>query len=99
MIMKKSELFECLLNLVSEEMEVPAEEITGKSKRIEVVDARSVLIKLLRERSLYPDQIAKLMNKTTACIRSLLNNYESRKHENKFLEICMKQVQCKFKTD
>lgn len=97
--MRKSQLFNLILNFVSEEMEIPTTEITGTSKRFEVVDARSIAIRLLREQGLYPDQIAKLMNKTTACVRTLSNHYDQRKQENKMIDIIAKRIRSKVKTD
>lgn len=59
---------------------------------MEVVDARSILAKLLNERGLYPEQIAVLLHKTSASIRYLLSNYESRKSANKIITIYTQNV-------
>lgn len=67
--MCKSEIFAEILEAVSRETEVSAAQILGNSKQMEVVDARSILVKLLSGKGFYPEQIAKLMHKTSACIR------------------------------
>ena len=61
--MCKSEIFAEILEAVSHETEVSAPQILGLSKQMEVVDARSILVKLLQERGFYPIQIARFMRK------------------------------------
>ena len=90
--MCKSEIFAEIIEAVSRETEVSAQQILGCSKHMEVVDARSILVKLLNERGLYPEQIAVLLYKTAASIRYLLSNYESRKSANKIITIYTQNV-------
>lgn len=90
--MCKSEIFAEIIEAVSRETEVSASQILGCSKHMEVVDARSILVKLLHENGLYPEQIAVLLHKTSASIRYLLSNYESRKSANKIITIYTQNV-------
>ena len=90
--MCKSEIFAEIIEAVSRETEVSASQILGCSKHMEVVDARSIVVKLLHEKGLYPEQIAALLHKTAASIRYLLSNYESRKSTNKIIAIYAQNV-------
>ena len=90
--MCKSEIFAEIIEAVSRETEVSASQILGCSKHMEVVDARSILVKLLHEKGLYPERIAVLLHKTAASIRYLLSNYESRKSANKIITIYTQNV-------
>lgn len=83
--MRKSEIFAEILEAVSRETEVPASRILGCSKQMEVVDARSVLVKLLNEKGFYPEQIASFLRKTSASVRYLLSDYDNRKNMNKII--------------
>lgn len=90
--MCKSEIFAEIIEAVSRETEVSASQILGCSKHMEVVDARSILVKLLNERGLYPEQIAMLLHKTAASVRYLLSNYESRESTNKIIAIYAQNI-------
>lgn len=70
--MCKSEIFFNLLGLTERETEVPKERILGDFRDMESTDARYVLVRLLSEAGLYPDQIAGMTNRTARGIRRLL---------------------------
>ena len=90
--MCKSEIFAKIINAVSIETEVSEDLILSNSKAMEVVDARSILAKLLQESGFYPMQIARFMQKTPASIRFLLTNYENRKNANKIIDIYTQNI-------
>lgn len=90
--MNKSELFAHILDVVSRETEVPADDILSESKIVEVVDARSLLAVSLYEAGFYPPVIARYMKKTPACIRYLIAGFEHRKNSNKILEISSQNI-------
>lgn len=77
---------------VTRETEVPEELIRSGRKRIEVVDARSIAVKLMAEHGLYPNQIAKYMNMTSSSVRNLLSGYQARCSQNKILAIYAQNV-------
>lgn len=68
--MCKSEIFFNLLVLTERETEVPRERILGDFRDMESTDARYVLVRLLSEAGLYPDQIAGMTNRTARNITS-----------------------------
>lgn len=84
--MCKSRIFAELLSLVSVETEVPEEMIMSRSRAVEVVDARCILVKLLSEEGIYPSVIAGLMGRTPAGIRHILSDFDSRLQDNRYLE-------------
>ena len=66
--MYKMQIFQEVLNAVSEEMEIDKEQILSNNKEEEVIDARSTLVRIMYEKGLYPIQISRL---TGVCIRSV----------------------------
>lgn len=70
--MCKSEIFFRLLSLTEEETEVSRDRILGDCKDMETTDARYVLVTLLTEKGLYPDQIATLLHRTARGVRHLM---------------------------
>ena len=71
--MCKSDIFQKLLRITSEETETSTERITGMFCDMESTDARYILVTLLYERGFYPSQIAPLLNRKPRGIRSLLS--------------------------
>ena len=80
------ENFIAVLQATSKAAEVSCNEMLSDSKKLEVVDARSVAIKILSDAGYCPCRIARFFNKTESSIRYYLNNFELRKENNKILE-------------
>ena len=70
--MCKSEIFFRLLSLTEQETEVTRDRILGDYKDMEATDARYVLVTLLTEKGLYPDQIATFLHRTARGVRHLM---------------------------
>lgn len=66
--MYKVQIFQESLGAVSEETGLEEGQILSSAKCEEVVDARSILIKVMEEQGLYPIQISRLSG---ICIRSV----------------------------
>lgn len=66
--MYKVQIFQESLGAVSEETGLEEGQILSSAKGEEVVDARSILIKVMEEQGLYPIQISRLSG---ICIRSV----------------------------
>ena len=90
--MCKSEIFNRVLDVVSQQTEVSREQILSRSKSMEVVDARCILFRLLQEQGLYPGQIATQARKTPAAIRYLLSHFEDRVKSNKMVKIYLQNI-------
>ena len=90
--MCKTQLFNTVLQLVSEETEVPECLILSHSRSVEIVDARSILVNILAERGIYPVQIADYLHHTPASVRNLITGYNSRKKNNHLIDIMSQRV-------
>ena len=66
--MYKMQIFQETLSAVIEETEIEQAQLLSGSKEEEVVDARSILVRIMNERGLYPIQISRL---TGICLRSV----------------------------
>ena len=85
--MGKSELFSAILSEVAKETELAPEEIVGSSRKMDVVDARSILVVVLFEIGFHPDQIARIINKSTTSVHYMIENFNYRKKTSKIIGI------------
>lgn len=96
--MCKTEIFANALKIVSQETEIPGETILGNSRKEEVVDARTILVTILLELGLYPEQIATYLNRTPAGIRHLAGIFPSRKRK-KLLQMNLQVIRKKLESN
>lgn len=85
--MYKVQIFQEVLPVVVEEMEVEQEQILSGCKQEEVVDARSLLIKLMNDKGLYPVQISKITGINIRSVTQFLLNFKERINSRKILRI------------
>ena len=85
--MYKMQIFHEVLSAVVEATEVEAEQILSGCKQEEVVDARSMLIKLMSEKGLYPVQISKVTGLGIRSISQFLMDFKTRVNSRKILRI------------
>ena len=76
--MDKLEYFGKVIKVVTELMDVTDQEILGKSRREDVVDARWMVILLMRENGYNTHQISKLMLHPERTINHALSSIEDR---------------------
>lgn len=76
--MKKEQLFNSLLQVVSEECEISAEDIMSANRTIEVVDARHILVKCLSECGMYVADMARLTGLSVRSINHILCEFDNR---------------------
>lgn len=76
--MERAEYFRRAMKVVAELMEVSEESILGKSREYEVVDARWIVIYLMRERGYTTKQISALMKHPIRTINHALNLFSIR---------------------
>lgn len=93
--MCKSEIFFRLLSLTEQETEVPRNRILGDCKDMESTDARYILVTLLTEMGLYPDQIAKLLHRTARGVRHLMR----RNITSPMIDIYLSQIRKRMGSD
>lgn len=97
--MCKTQIFNDILQIVSEETEINEALILSDNKSTAVVDARSILVDILREKGLYPVQIAEYLHKTPEGIRNLISGFENRKRSNGILAIYSQRIRNRMKRD
>lgn len=84
--------FVAVIQATAQAADIPCDDILSESKSLEVVDARSIAIKILSDAGYCPARIARLFHKTQASIRYTLANFEDRKKSNKILENILKET-------
>lgn len=85
--MYKMQIFQETLSAVVEAMEVEQEQILSGCKQEEVVDARSLLIKLMSDKGLYPVQISHLTGLNNRSVTQFLLAFRERINSRKILRI------------
>lgn len=85
--MYKVQIFQEVLPAVVEEMEVEQEQILSGCKQEEVVDARSLLIKLMNDKGLYPVQISKITGINIRSVTQFLLGFKERINSRRILRI------------
>lgn len=83
----KAQILQEVLSAVVEETEIPREQILSGVKSEEVVDARSLLIKLLYERGLYPTQISQMTGICSRSVDRFLQDFRERIESRKMLRV------------
>lgn len=76
--MKKSDLLIEALEAASYITDLTKEQIMSKTRKTNYVDARYIVIYILSQKGLYPDEIAEIMNFTSVNIRLMLSRINSR---------------------
>lgn len=72
--MSKSEIFNTILRMVSEETEIPSAQILSGRKDTETVDARYLLVHFLFQSGLNPSYIAARIGKTERAVNQIHTN-------------------------
>lgn len=73
------------LNITSEVTEIESRMILSKSRRMEYVEARMLLVKAMNEMGYHPMQIAPRMRISVNAVRALLDNFPIREKADKIL--------------
>lgn len=76
--MSKSEIFNTILRMVSEETEIPSAQILSGRKDTETVDARYLLVHFLFQSGLNPSYIAARIGKTERAVNQIHTNFDQR---------------------
>ena len=76
--MKRLEYFSEVMKVVTELLEVNEVDVLGKSRELDVVDARWMVMHLLREKGYQTKQISPLMCKPERTVNHALSNFEDR---------------------
>lgn len=82
---KIAEFANIVIDLVSDELEVPKELILSKCRTAEVVDARHMAAMLLHSYNIYPSRIAPIFNLSPRSIHYAITSFDARIQTNKSL--------------
>ena len=85
--MYKMQTYLDTLSAVAEETEVEIDKILSGCKEEEVIDARSILVRLLSEQGLYPLQISRYTGICTRSIDRFLLDFSDRISSRKMMRI------------
>lgn len=77
------ELFERVLDVVSDVTEIDKTIILSKSKASEVVDARYIAIEILTKSGVYKNKIASIFGCTMRNVQHIISNFDARIAYNK----------------
>lgn len=78
MEIRKTEIFAKILDIVANETELTSEQILSCCRTAETVDARYILVHLLRREGMYISEIARMMNFSRRGIEKMLSQFEDR---------------------
>ena len=89
------QMFQDMLKAVVEETEVSPELILSGCKQEDVIDARSVLIRLMRDMGLYPMQISKISGLNSRSVNLFLLGFQERINSRKIMRINYERLKSK----
>lgn len=91
--MRKTELFAEILECVANETELTKEQILSCCRTAETVDARYILVHLLRDNGIYIGEIARMMNFSRRGIEKMLTQFEDRLAQSgPLFEVALKRI-------
>ena len=74
-----------VIDMVAKELEISKEDILSKSRSIEILDARNMVVRLLWLMHVYPKKIADLTHLSTRNIHYIITTFDDRVKGNRFL--------------
>lgn len=90
--MCKSEIFATILQTVSQETEIPPEQILSRKKDEETVDARYLLVYLLTRNGFCSSRVASCIRKDIRTVNLILTRFETRKSSKKYFGILLDNI-------
>jgi hypothetical protein len=89
------QIFQETLAAVEDAMEIDSAQILSGCKQEEVVDARALLIKLMRDRGLYPVQISSITGLNSRSVTQFLLSFSERINTRKILRMNYESLKIK----
>ncbi len=80
---KLTELADYVIELVADELDVPKDSILSKSRKVEIVDARHMAIRLLHASNVYPARIAEIFRLSPRNIHYVITSFDARIQTNR----------------
>lgn len=99
MEMRKTELFAEILETVANETELTKERILSHDRTTEIVDARYILIYILRRKGFYIGEIAHAIKFSRRAVEKIISQFETRRIQSgRMFEITLKRITNKVRT-
>lgn len=83
--MKKSEIFAEILKIVSDETDVPSQDIISRNRQADIVDARHIFVKTLYDYGFYPVEISHHTGMSHRAINYIITNFGYRMTAGQYL--------------
>lgn len=97
--MRKTELFAEILETVANETELTKEQILSHDRTAEIVDARYILIYLLRRKGFYIGEIAHAISFSRRAVEKIVSQFETRRIQSgRIFEIILERIANKLRT-
>lgn len=93
--MYKAQIYQETLAAVADETGLEAKQILSNNKEEEAVDARSILIRVLNERGLYPIQISRFTGICQRSVSRFLIGFRDRCDSRKIMRLNYENVRTK----
>lgn len=74
----KTKYYKAVMSVVTDLTDLSENEILNGKRNMEVVDARWLCVRLLKDIGLYPYQIAEMMVMSVRSVQYILNNFDDR---------------------
>lgn len=82
-----------IAQIVAKHTEFTHEQLKSANKSAELVNARILLIHVLKSRGYYVSQIARVLNRTKSAIQAVIHDTGERIESNKILSIILQDIE------
>ena len=90
--MCRSEIFATILQIVSQETGIPPEQILSRKKDEKTVDARYLLVYILKRNGFCSSRISSCIRKDIRTVNLILTRFEARKSSRKYFGILLDNI-------
>ena len=74
----KAKYYEAVMSVVTDLTDLTEDDILNGRRTMEVIDARWLCVRLMKDIGLYPYQIAEVMSMSVRTVQYILNNFDDR---------------------
>ena len=74
----KAKYYEAVMSVVTDLTDLTEDDILNGKRTMEVIDARWLCVRLMKDIGLYPYQIAEVMSMSVRTVQYILNNFDDR---------------------
>jgi hypothetical protein len=74
----KAKYYEAVMSVVTDLTDLTEDDILNGRRTMEVIDARWLCVRLMKDIGLYPYQIAEMMDMSVRTVQYIINNFDDR---------------------